>query len=240
MLKRLKLALRIPPFPLLLKVFIVFFLLLWLNSSPASRPYSIIAFIFLSWLFYLWPLINSVDFLGYFLIFLFGALVATISLSFSALTILIISGLTLIYFLLIGVKNINFGQQSLLLLRSLLFLLVFFIFFSINNPALFLIRYLLFILAVFILFFGLFKNYPKRNLYSIVFSFLLVQVIWVINLLPIGFINQTALALVFVLAVEELALCFFSGTFNYHNIVKNITIVIALVALILALSKWAL
>jgi len=240
MLKRLRLALRIPPFLLLLKVFIVFFLLFWLNSSPVSRPYSIIIFIFLSGLFYLLPLVNSIDFLGYYLIFIFGALIATLSLSFSALTILIISGLTLIYFFLIGSKNINLGQQSLFLLRSLLFLLIFFIFFSINNPGLFLIRYLLFILAVFILFFGLFKNYPKKNLYSIVFSFLLIQVIWVINLLPVGFINQTALALVFVLAIEELALYLFSGVFNYHNIVKNITIVIVLVALILALSKWAL
>ena len=238
MLKKLRLALKIPPFPLVLKTLFILLLLVWLNATP-FKFYPLLVFIFFSAFFYFWPLINTIDFLGYFLIFLFGALVAVLSLSFSLLTIIIILGLAAIYFLLIGSKNLNIsGQQSIFLLRSLLFLLVFFIFFSVNKSELFLIKYLLFIAAIFLLFFGLFKNYPKKKLYTVAFSFLLAQMIWVIALLPIGFINQTALVLLFVLIIEELALLHFSGTFNYQNIVKNIIIIIILGTLILALSKW--
>lgn len=238
MLKKLRLASKIPPFPLVLKTLFILLLLVWLNAAP-FKLYPLLVFIFFSALFYFWPLINILDFLGYFLIFLFGTLVAVLSLNFSLLTIIIILGLTVIYFLLIGSKNLNIsGQQSIFLLRSLLFLLVFFIFFSVNKSELFLIKYLLFIGAIFLLFFGLFKNYPKKKLYTVAFLFLLAQMTWSISLLPIGFINQTALALVFVLIAEELALLNFSGNFNYQNIAKNVTIVIVLTALILALSKW--
>jgi len=238
MLKKLRLASKIPPFLLVLKTLFILLLLVWLNAAP-FKLYPLLVFIFFSALFYFWPLINIIDFLGYFLIFLFGALVAILSLSFSPLTIIIILGLTVIYFLIIGSKNLNISvQPSIFLLRSLLFLLVFFIFFSVSKSELFLIKYLVFIAAIFLLFFGLFKNYPKKKIYTAAFLFLLAQIVWSITLLPIGFINQTALALVFVLIAEELAFLHFSGTFNYQNIAKNITIIIILTALILALSKW--
>ena len=238
MLKKLKLALKILPFPLVLKALFIFFLLFWLSAAP-SKFYPLLFFVFFAVFFYFFPLTNALDFLGYFLIFLFGVFIVLFSLKFSPLTIIINFGLATIYFLLIGSKNLNINRQSsVFLLRTLLFLLVFFVFFLVNKSELFLIKYLLFVAAIFLLFFGLFKNYPKKKLYTVAFLFLLAQISWVINLLPIGFINQTALALVFVLIIEELAFLHFNGAFNYQNIRENIIIVIILTALILALSKW--
>jgi len=237
MLKKLKSVLKIPLFPLLLKTACIFLLFTWLSVSP-FKVYPLLAFIIFSILFYFLPLLNAFDFLGYFLIFLFGSLVTILSLTFSPLTLMIIFGLTVIFFLLIGAKNLNLSQQSIFLLRSLLFLLIFLIFFSVDKSQLFFLKYLLLIIAIYILFFGLFRGRPKQKLFALAFSFLSTQIIWAIGLLPIGFINQASLALVFVLTIEEFSLLHFGGNFNYQNIAKNLIIVIILIVFILGLSKW--
>ena len=240
MLEKLKLASKIPPYLLIAKTLLIFLLLIWLSVSHLSFL-AIFAFVFFTALFYFWPLLNSLSWLGYFLIFLTGSLITTISLGFSTIALIAIFGLTVIFFLLIGSKNLNLsGPQSIFLLRSFLFLLIFFMFFSVNKAELFWLKYLALIMAIFIIFYGVFKNYPKKKLYTIALTFLLTQIVWAIGLLPVGFINQTALALVFILIVEELIVCHFSGTFNYQNIVKNVTIALILVVLIFALSKWTL
>ncbi|MFA5386106.1 MAG: hypothetical protein WC297_00270 [Candidatus Paceibacterota bacterium] len=240
MLKRLKLASKIPPYPLIAKTLLIFLLLILANFHQSSF-WAISAFIFFAVLFYFWPLLNSSDWLGYFLIFLTGSLITILSLDFSVIALIAILGLTIIFFLLIGSKNLNLsGPQSIFLLRSFLFLLIFFMFFSVNKAELFWLKYLALIAAIFIIFFGLLKNYPKKKLYTVALTFLLVQIVWAIGLLPIGFINQTALTLVFILIVEELIVCHFSGAFNYQNIVKNVMIVVVLMVLILALSKWTI
>lgn len=240
MLKKLKLALKIPPYLLIAKTLLIFLLLVWLSASHLSL-WAIFAFVFFAVLFYFWPLLNSLSWLGYFLIFLAGSFITILSLDFSVLALIAILGLAIIFFLLIGSKNLNLsGPQSIFLLRSFLFLLIFFMFFSVSKIELFWLKYLALILAIFIIFYGMFRNYPKKKLYPIALTFLVTQVVWAIGLLPIGFINQTALALVFILIIEELIICHFSGTFNYQNIVKNVTITLILVVLIFALSKWTL
>ena len=58
-------------------------------------------------------------------------------------------------------------------------------------------------------------------------------------LLPIGFINSSALALLFALVLQDLAIYHFSGNLTRQVILRNITLVAILAVIIFASSNWS-
>lgn len=157
-----------------------------------------------------------------------------------------------IFFLILGIKNLIFINRDLAyqFVNGFLFLPLFLAFFSAAKSDYFLLKYL----AVFSAIFFLFKEssifhftqresvgvpvLPKINLFSLSFAFLALQFVWAIGILPIGFLNASALMLIIILTFKDLMTAYLSGGLNRHFVLKTVTMLIIFTVAIFAASKW--
>lgn len=200
---------------------------------------------------------NISRFLSSFLILGAGSLIAFWRLSpqntLASIIIAVFFGI--LFFILLGVKNLIFVHRAApyYFLNSLLFSVVFILFFSTDKSMLFTLKYLLAGFAAFLLFreFLTFNfELPegsiqspvlvKKNLAALVFTFLTLELLWVVALLPIGFLNLVSLMLLFILLLEDLLLHNWSGTLTNQIILRNTTFFLLVGLVIFAFSKWTL
>ena len=169
--------------------------------------------------------------------------------------IIILSGLS--FFVILGLKNLLFLKRSLFhhFLNNFLFLLAFLIFFFLDNPDFFWLKYLAIIAAMYCLFKEFLLLLPefseekslimpisdkKAALFSLCLAFLASQLLWADSLLPIGFLNSSAIMIVIVLIFKDLTANYFIGLLNKRLVLKNITIFVIFTLIIFMASKWAL
>ena len=197
--------------------------------------------------FYWRPVLASRQFFGSFLTLLIISILALKFLNFTILGIASGFGLGLLFYWLLGVKNLIFAHRSAVyyLLNSFLFFLVFFFFFLTDKSQIFWFQYLAAGLGVFLLskefLYFFIADFPKRkNLAAAGFSFLVLELHWAVSLLPIGFLNSAALMLFAVLILMDFIIHHFNGALTRKVILRNITSWIVLSTLIFAASKWGL
>lgn len=208
--------------------------------------------------FYFQRAFNGRRFLSSFLVltaisFLAVSHIRTGASSLKLVLLSIFSGI--LFFLLLGIKNlILLHRQSLYyFLNGFLMLMILGLFFDTFASSFFVIRYLALGLAIFLLFreFLVFNfddsldlpNFPalaRKNFISSIFSFLALQLLWGIALLPIGWLNSASLGLLFVLILEDFMIHNWNGTMTRHIILRNLTILIFLGLVIFGTSKWTL
>ena len=174
-----------------------------------------------------------------------------------------------LYALILGIKNLIFLDRKQLyhLVSGLLILFLCIAFFSINKTELFLGKYILMGSALFFLareFFVVFGVYEaqgiagihetealevnffenrilaKKNFMALAFAFVMMEIIWAILLLPIGFLNSAALTVGSVLLIKNLAIHYMSGTLTRMRAFKKTALLIILWMAILLASKWTL
>ncbi len=157
----------------------------------------------------------------------------------------------LLFFLLLGIKNLIFIRREPLyyLLNGLLLLTVFVYFFSFNNfeqPFWFLVKSLAAFLAVFFLFKEFLEaisiaplGNQKMNLMAAGSAFLSLQFLWVIGFLPFRSINAASLALLIALILEDFIVHHLSGTINRRIVLRNITMFLILTMIIFGASRWS-
>lgn len=80
----------------------------------------------------------------------------------------------------------------------------------------------------------------KKNLIVAGLAFLIIELAAIVDLLPIGFLNASALILLFVFIMEDFLFYHLKGGLNRGIILNNITILIVAAIIIFATSKWAL
>lgn len=202
--------------------------------------------------FYFRSFFNIHQYLASFLILLVASLlVANLSSVVGRWSLVVGLFLALLFFLLLGIKNLIFIRREPLyyLLNSLLFLTVFIYFFSSNNfdqPFWFLIKSL----AIFSATFFLFKEFltvsvpvplgsQKMNLMAVGSAFLSLQFLWVIAFLPFRSLNTASLALLVALILEDFIVHHLSGTINRRIVLRNITMFLILAMIIFGASKWS-
>ncbi len=220
-------------------------LLLWINKNYSF--FSVIIYLGFATYFYFYPVFEN-RFLSSFLIilsvpfFVIHSPIFPIYLLFTSF----------LYFLFLGIKNLVFinRYQVYQFLNNFLFFFIFIIFFSADKSQLFFLKYLILLPSSFFIFkellswhFSRFESQSrisvqKINAYSAVFSFLLSQLVWATALLPIGFLNLSALMLVFVLASKDLIINHLEGKIDKNLVLKNITMIILFAIVIFAVSKW--
>jgi hypothetical protein len=159
-----------------------------------------------------------------------------------------------LFFLLLGVKNLAFiNRQGIYhIINGFLLLAVFLSFFVSDKSEWFVLKYLLAGLAVYLLsreFLAFFwKENKKEEVYSgeqfillssLIVAFLAMEVIWAVALLPIGFLNSSALALAFMLVLQDFLLNYSIGGINPRLILRNITVFALLCLAIFAASGWS-
>ena len=170
------------------------------------------------------------------------AFLATLSLYFGIL-----------FFILLGVKNLIFIHRILpyYFLNTFLFAVIFMLFFASDTGGFFIHTYLLLCAAVFSLvreFLG-FNFAPtlgllqtpvaiRRNIIALIFTFLLMEFVWVVALLPLGFLNAASFMVLVILLLEDLLLHTLSGTLTRPIILRNATFFLSISFLIFWFSKW--
>lgn len=77
----------------------------------------------------------------------------------------------------------------------------------------------------------------RKKVYSLVFAFLAVQCMWIVSLLPFGFLNAGAVVLIFSITSTDLFLHHSLGKLTKNNIVRNLSFLVVLVFLIFLASS---
>ncbi len=213
-------------------------------------PLLAIIFILIAFYFYLRPSLNTAQFFSSFLAPLVISLLIITYLPIANSYWLIIFAVFFgfLFYFILGIKNLIFvNRQNIYhILNSFLFLTIFILFFNTDKSVFFVFKYLLTGLGIFFLFreflmlgFREFIGFPKSlNLISTVFAFLSLQIIWVVSLLPIGFLNAAALVLMIILVLKDFTFHHLSGTINRRIVLRNTTIFLVLSVIIFAVSKW--
>lgn len=206
--------------------------------------------------FYFRPLFNPRKLLWSFLI-LFLISISVLRNEFLAenswfLFLVIILGI--LFGLILGIKNLIFIKREPLyyVLNGFLFLISFILFFASGKSELFLVKYLLLGLTAFLLgreflSFNLGESLEsfklmtssRRNLTALTFGFLMLQALWAIAILPLGFLNAASLALLVALILEDFFIEHWSGAMNRQIILRNITLFLVLGLVILGASRWS-
>ncbi len=154
---------------------------------------------------------------------------------------------SLIFYILLGIKDYLFIKRSRLYFVSalLLFYSIFIIFFLASKSELFFLKYLLVALSSFLLFkewlsiIGSFHFPPKESIAALVSAFLTSQLLWVVALLPIGFISASNFLLIFVFTLASLLFHYFSGSLSGKAALQHILFFLFLSALIFGSSSWS-
>ena len=159
----------------------------------------------------------------------------------------------ILFFILLGVKNLIFIHRTLpyYFLQTFLFASVFMLFFNSDKSDSFIITYFLlgaaafFLLREFIEFnfapaLGLLQT-PiaiKGGITAFVFAFLLMELVWVVALLPLGFLNAASFMVLAILLLEDLLLHASGGTLTRPIILRNATFFLCIGLVIFVFSKW--
>lgn len=238
--RKLKSALRNPVLQLAFKA-AVFAGLLYLAPS-----HWLLLIVFLStasyFYFSLWQ--NSRRFLVSFLALLILSLTAFRYVDVSLYRYVVSGFFGILFFFLLGVKNLVFVRRQHIYsaVNNFLFLIVFLNFFF--SQQLFFLKYVLVFLALLLIFreFLIFEDFSRGAsgiLFASSFAFLTIQFLWAASLLPLGFLNASALILAAVLVFKDLIISHLSGQLNRSAILKNLTVFIIFILIILGATVWS-
>lgn len=253
MLKKLNSALKNPVLRLTLKATVVTGLL---YLSVVGRRLFVIGYLAAAFYFYFKPFFGSKRRVGSFFVFLIVSLLAMSQLVAIAAPLKLMAAIILgmIFFFFLGAKNMVFINQPVIFdfINNFLFFLVFAVFFMADKSSWFLIKYSAAFAAIFLLFWEFVALqelrtkaeisagpiFAKKNLFSASFSVLISQFMLATSYLPIGFLNASALCLVAVLCLKDLAINHFHGSLDRTVVLRNASLAVIFSLLIFAASKW--
>jgi len=224
--------------PLALKAAVFGGLLVIASGAKQSHWPLALLFILAALYFYFRPSLNVGQFFASFLVLITTAtLIMSLRGGAEAIFIPLSLFLGFLFFLLLGIKNLIFVKREpfYYLLNGLLLLVIFILFFWSAQSHLFFVKYLLVFFAIAFLF-KEFLNFfipeslhsQKRNLVVWGTAFLVLQLLWVISLLPISFLNAASLSLLIMLILQDFIVHHFSGTISRQLVLRNITVFLIL------------
>lgn len=150
-----------------------------------------------------------------------------------------------IFYIALGIKELAFSRRDEwnFAKNILLFFAVFAAYFLSNKYDWFLVKFLLIFAVGFLMleeWLGWLKeNFPRRRkLVALVFSFLILQLLWAVSLLPLGFVNSAALMTIFVYLIFDFCANHFRGTITKKLIIKNSIVLFASFCVIFFLTNW--
>lgn len=221
-----------------------------------SSDFFLLLFILASSYFYYRNYWNAKHFLASFVVLLAICLIALWRLGGqnALLSTILAVFFGVVFFMLLGIKNMIFSHRTLpyYFLNTFLFAAALLAFFSADKSSSFVLEYLGLGAASFLLFREFLNfNYEislgqialpilsKRSLKALVFAFLVLELSWIVALLPIGFLNATSLALLFILLLEDLSLHNWNGTLTRRIALRDTTFFIVISFVIMVFSRWS-
>jgi len=246
MVERLKLALRDPRLLLILKS-LVFGGFLTLVKLGDFGFFSVLFFLAVVIVLYTKASVHSLKSqnLYSFVVLLavsLGAIYTIDRPAFLAVSILAFSAL---FYLILGIKELVFihRQQYHFIKNILLLYTVFALFFLSDKSSYFLIKYLAAFSAAFFIFrewfFWFDQNFPKRYLLaSLLLAFIVMEILWAIAILPIGFLSSANLMILTTYILIDSAFHHFHGTLTKKIVLRYLTVFVLGLLVILGTSRW--
>lgn len=154
------------------------------------------------------------------------------------------------FFLLLGIKEFAFikKENAFNFLSGFLYFLISIVFFSADKLIGF--SFFFYFTLTFFVYYALFKelidfsypDFPKTKKALIVAgsALMIMELASAVSLLPLGFLNASALILLFIFILEDLILYHIKGGLSRETILNNVTILIVTAILIFATSKWSM
>lgn len=144
---------------------------------------------------------------------------------------------SILFYLILGVKDLVFVHRAgwHRVLNLGLVYAIFLLFFY-HSQDFFLVKILLVFFAILLLLRELFK---KRLTYWLL-SLLMIEAVWAISLLPIGFINFANISALTYFILTDLAIHHANNNLTRRRILIDATLFILLFLAILAFSRWSL
>jgi hypothetical protein len=245
MVEKLKSVSKIIQSQLLLKALVFAGLLFWVKISDFSVLPVLLFFIINAFLYFKSRSQNNSETIRSFVILLFVSLFAVSMLSHFQFLIPTVIFFSFIFYVIIGIKDFSFVHRpkwnyakNILLSYS-----VFLAYFLSNRYEWFFGKYLLVLISIFLLvgewLSWLEKGFPKRRvIISLVFSFIILQLLWVVSLLPLGFINSATLMTVFVYIMMDFSKHHFRGTINKSLVLKHLIVLLFSFFTIYIFTNW--
>lgn len=249
MVTKLKSVLRIPKQQSLLAVrAAIFAAALWLLVDRDFGFFQLVAFILIGIVLYATPVFQTL------LLFpSFVALMIVAPLSMAVFgpqlgaPVLLAAFFGFLFYLIIGIKQVVLAHRAKWhhLLHLALVYSLSLLFFAAPGGDWFVGRSLLFMAVLCLLLRELFlvrgaTRSVLLRLHIILIAFMSVQALWVIGLLPIGFINSAGIALVFIFIAEEFALGRFFGGLSRKKVTTELATFATLMLVIFGFSTWTL
>ena len=149
------------------------------------------------------------------------------------------------WFLLLAIKELFFVERAryYLLLQSILFFLSTLYFYLQFDIRLISSAGGLFFLALFLLFYEFFSvagecESQERWLFAFISLLITVEFFWAVSLLPVGFLNGTALIFLVFCCYEYFWLDYFSNTLHRGRVFFNVGVMLAGLLFIAIFSNW--
>lgn len=245
MVEKLRSVWKIVQLRLILKSFIFAGLLFWIRASGFSAL-PVLVFVLMGFVLYFRNhtqnnLENIYSFTALILVSIFSIGL----LSHFQFILLAVVFFSAIFYLILGIKEFSFVRRyewnsvkNVLLIFS-----IFLVYFMSGSYSFFYLKYLALFITTFLLLkewlFWLEPNFPKRyNLIAFVISFLILQIVWAVSILPLGFLNSASLMAVIVYVMFDSCTDYFKGVLNGKQIAKNLIVPVLSFAAIFFLTNW--
>jgi hypothetical protein len=243
--ERLKSVLKISQLRLILKSFIFAGFLFWVKMSGFGIL-PILLFLGLSiFLYFRTHQHNNSENISSFFILLAVSLAGISFLRHVQFLLIAIAFFSFLFYLILGIKDLLFSRRyewnfikNLLLIYS-----IFIVYFLTDKYNFFALKYSAIFIAIFLIiqewFFWLEIKFPKRyRLSALVFSFLILQLLWAVSILPLGFINSATIMTIFVYLMFDFCVNHFKGSINKKLVVRNSIILILSLFIIFLSTNW--
>ncbi len=215
----------------------VFAGLLYFVKFADFGPVSIFVFFAGALILYAKPLFRTFEVFIPFAILSILSLLASYLLSDSRYFILSAIIFSVLFYLVLGIKDLALIQRMAwyrFVNLSLVYtaLLIFFY----TNQEYFLLKISLLFLTIFLLS----KSLIKKRLVYWITAFLMLEAIWAVSFLSIGFVSSANLSILIYFIITDLALVNIEGALTKKKILIDTSIFIILLVAIFALSRWSL
>lgn len=185
--------------------------------------------------------------ISYWLFLIFAVFVFSIFFSLNLPVLLIILAFfvfALIFFVLLGLINFLFMDKQVIYgFLNTIFIFFIFIMFNLQRGndfwAVLLFVLILLVFKETFVFFNV-PGVKKQWTLSLIFSFLALEIAWLVNFLPLGIINSAAFLTLFFLLLRDSLIVHFKGFLTPSFVLRQLTFFVFISLVIFATSKWAI
>lgn len=234
MATKLKLVLKSPQFALAFKA-LIFGAFLALAKLGGFSILSTSVFILVAVVLFTRPLFRTFDHFVSLLV-LVGLAIFVSNSSNEAYFGLVLVYFSVLFYILLGIKDLILIKRVEWhkFFNAALSYPVFLLFFY-YSQAVALPRIILAFLAIFVLLEDLFR----KRVFTWAISLIIIEIIWAIGLLPIGYLNSANLALLSYVTISDLSQRAIQGGLSSKKILIYSTVFMLLSVLILGVSRWS-